>query len=246
MHAALVKRSIADRRKERRYPICGAIAMRAAGIDVTIDASLEDISAGGCRVMSRVPLRMKHSVRVELPRHGGPSLHVSGQVVRAFGSSADRIYHYGIRFRFEDARERSALRAFVSMHARRTTSANASSAGRRVPAGAVDVKLPIDLFVAESGRVRATMLALRVDGMRVASAGVLRQEWTIKADLRLPNDATGEPVLVTVAACVRPGVREVRGQFVQDLDFVDAPLRVRTEIERYLYDLRVSGERSRR
>ena len=243
MHAALVQRKNIDRRKDRRVAMHGAIDLRASGIDLDLHAMLEDISSGGCKISARVPLQMKHPVRLELPRPGASPLRITGNVVRAYGTTSDRLYHYGIRFRIESIEARTEIRHYVSLYTRRVASIGSMRSERRDGTGGVDVKLPADIFVADVGRMTATVIALKGDGMRVAGERVLRQEWTMKIDLRLPNDATGQSALVTVTARAVPGVREARGQFVQDLVFVEPALRVRTEIERFMYETRLKETR---
>lgn len=243
MHEALVKRSSADRRKDRRFPMRGAIDVRATGIDLDIHATLEDISSGGCRIGARVPLQMKHPVRVALPRPGQPELRVTGNVVRAYGNTTDRIYHYGIRFRIESDEARADIRKYVSLYAHRLSPLRAETSDRRGSSPGVEVKVPVDVFVPEIGRMLVVAISLRTEGMRVASDRILRQEWNMKIDLRFPSEVAGPSSVVTVAAKALPGVREVRGQFVQDLVFVDPSLRVRGEIERFLYELRLADTR---
>ncbi len=146
MHVAIVQRKTADRRKDRRFPMRGAIDMRAAGIDILIQATLEDISATGCRVSTRAPLRLKHPVRMELPRPGQTPLRITGNVVRARGANADRLHHYGIFFRFESAEARAEMRAYVSLYASKLAPVR-TAVDRRNAAAGVDVKLPLDVSV---------------------------------------------------------------------------------------------------
>jgi len=240
MHVAIVQRKTADRRKDRRFPMRGAIDMRAAGINVVIHATLEDISATGCRVSTRAPLRIKHPVRIELPRPGQTLLRVTGHVVRARGATSDRLYYYGIHFRFESDETRAELRAYVSLYASKLAPVRNGSFDRRVAAAGADVKLQLDVTVPEVGRFSAIALALRPDGMRVACDRVLRQEWPMKIDLRLPSESAGTSI-VTVRAKALSGVRQVRGQYIQDVEFCEPPLRARQEIERLIFDLKTNG-----
>ena len=240
MHVAIVQRRSADRRKDRRFPMRGEIDMRAAGIDILIHATLEDISATGARVSTRAPLRIKHPVRLELPRPGQEPLRVTGNVVRARGSSVDRIYHYGILFRLDTDELRSAMRTYVSLYASKLTLIGNAPTDRRFIANGVDVKLEVNVSVPDVGRFAALALALRPEGMRLACDRVLRQEWTMKIDLRLPMN--GGSSIVTVRAKAKPGVRQVRGQYVQDVEFAEAPLRVRGEIESFIYETRANAD----
>lgn len=236
MHVAIVQRSTADRRKDRRFPLRGSIDLRAAGIDILIQATLEDISVTGCRVSTRAPLRIKHPVQIDLPRPGQSPVRVTGNVVRARGTTADRIYHYGILFRLDSDELRADVRNYVSLYASKLASVRTGSVDRRSAASGTDVKLQVDVSVPDVGRFTAVALALRPDGMRIACDRVLRQEWVMKLDLRLPDSVTGESSIATVRAKAMPGVRHVRGQYVQDLEFCDVPLRTRSQIERFIFD----------
>ncbi len=242
MHVAIVQRRTADRRKDRRFAMRGAIDMRAAGIDILIQATLEDISATGARVSTRAPLRMKHPVQIELPRPGQAPLRVTGNVVRARGTTTDRIYHYGILFRLETDELRAAVRSYVSMYASKLAPIRTAPTDRRSITNGVDVKLKVDVSVTDVGRFAAIALALRPGGMRIASDRVLRQEWAMKIDLRLPSQMPGGSSIVTVRAQAKAGVRQVRGQYVQDVEFVETPLRVQSEIENFIYETRANAD----
>jgi hypothetical protein len=241
MHVAIVQRKTADRRKDRRFPMSGSIDLSAAGIDILVQATLEDISATGCRVSTRVPLRLKHPVRMELPRPGQLPVRVTGNVLRARGTTSDRIYHYGILFRLETDELRANVRNYVSLYASKFATVRHASFDRRAAASGVDVKLQVDVSVPDAGRFTATALALRPDRMRVASDRVLRQEWLMKIDLRLPSEVPGSSSIVTVRAKALPGARHVRGQYVQDVEFCETPLRVRSEIERFIFEWRANA-----
>jgi hypothetical protein len=241
MHVAIVQRKTADRRKDRRFPMSGSIDLSAAGIDIVIQATLQDISATGCRVSTRVPLRLKHPVRIDLPRPGQAPVRVTGNVVRARGTTSDRIYHYGVLFRLDSEQLRADVRNYVSLYASKLASVRHASLDRRTTASGADVKLQVEVSVPDVGRFTATALALRPDGMRVASDRVLRQEWPMKIDLRLPAGPEGLPSIATVRGKALPGARHVRGQYIQDVEFCETPLRVRSEIERFIFDSRGNG-----
>ncbi|MBV8637149.1 MAG: PilZ domain-containing protein [Candidatus Eremiobacteraeota bacterium] len=240
MHVAIVQRTTGDRRKERRFPMRGAIEMRATGIDVLIRATLEDLSATGCRVSTRVPLRMTHPVRIELPRPGRPPLRVTGNVVRARGLVADRVYHYGVLFRLDNGEMRDDVRSYVSFYASKFARIR-NGADRRSSVSGVDVKLQVEISIPQNGRFTAIAVALRTNGMRIASDRVLRQEWPMKIDLRLGSVIPGESPIVTVRANALPGARRVRGQYVQDVEFCELPLRVQSAIEHFIHDIAVNG-----
>lgn len=236
MHVAIVQRATGDRRKDRRFAMRGAIEMRAAGIDVLIQATLEDLSVTGCRVSTRVPLRMTHPVRLELPRPGHSPLRVTGNVVRARGTAVDRLYHYGVLFRLEDDGLREDVRKYVSLYGSKFAGVRDGTVHRRSNVTSVDVKLQLEISVPEAGRFTAIAIALRTKGMRIASDRVLRQEWPMKIDLRLGSSMPGAASIVTVRANVLPGVRHVRGQYVQDVEFCDVPMRVAHEIAAFIHE----------
>jgi c-di-GMP-binding flagellar brake protein YcgR len=224
----------------------GDIDIEAAGIDIRIQATLEDISATGCRVSTRAPLRIKHPVRIEFPRPGDSPLRMTGNVVRARTASEDRIYHYGILFRLDSDELRERMRSYVSVYAGKLARPQYGAVDRRSLDQGVDVKLSVDVSVPDVGRFHAIALALRPDGMRLACERVLRQEWSMKIDLRLPAATPAGLSIVTLRAKVRPGTRQVRGQYLHDVEFCETPLRVRNEIERFLYEKRATArERSR-
>ncbi len=242
MHVAIVQRKTADRRKDRRFPMHGAIEMRAAGIDILIQATLEDLSVTGCRVSSRVPLRLTHPVRLELPRAGQAPLRVTGNVVRARGSVADRVYHYGVLFRIDSDELRAEVRNYVSLYGSKFARIRNGSLDRRSLTRGVDVKLHVDIYVPEVGRFTAVALALRSKGMRIASDRVLRQEWPMKIDIRLAGASCGASGIATVRAAVLPGVRQARGQYVQDVEFSDVPMRVQSDIDHFIHEAALNAD----
>lgn len=238
MNASLHARLGADRRKSPRFPMNGALALRAQGLDVAINANIRDISAGGCKLDSRVKLTLRQAVRLELPQAGNPPLLVTGSVVRASMTLADRVHHYGVRFNIETAALRDMLVGYIKVFGQK----HLSDAGRRVT-GSVDVKFPVTVNVSGVGHFVATAIALNTGGMRLASDRVLRQEWKLKLDVKLPGGMIGSPVMV-LAATVKPGVKPVRGTFVQDVEFVDPELRAVGEIERVMIEARHHQSRS--
>ena len=227
MHAALNTRR-EDRRRYPRFPMNGALQVRANGLEIPISATVRDISAGGCKLDCRVALTSKQALRIELPQPGAPALVVEGNVVRATLTQSDRMNHYGIRFRIETANFRDTLVAYISRYCRFKY---ATSAGDRRTDGIVDVKFAVTISAPEIRPFNAMAIALGAQGMRIATDRVLRQEWMMKIDLKLPGGMIGAPVLMMVARA-KPGAKPVRGSYVQDVEFVEPSLRALAEIER--------------
>lgn len=236
MHSAIVPRSGADRRRDRRVLIGADVDVRISGMDMRIHATLEDLSAGGCRLRLRIPLRFGSAVRIELPQPGRAALVLPGNVVRASSGVRERTYHYGVRFRAPSHAERTSIIAYLALFARSQSAG--STVERREPSAMLDVKVACRVSTPGDGDVSATILRLGTSGMRVACDRVFRQEWSMKCDVKLPGEVSISSTIVTVTARALPGVRSVRGQFVTDLAFGELPLRARIEIERYLDNVR--------
>jgi hypothetical protein len=239
MHSTLQSRRQDDRRKYPRSPMNGALDLRAQGIELPIRASLRDISAGGCAISARIDLAVKHPLRIELPIPGTSPLVLEANIVRATVNPAEKINHYGVRFRLESAALRDNLITYISRYCHPT--ARVHGPGRRSPA-TVDAKFMVTVSAPDVRPFNVMAIALGTGGMRLASDRVLRQEWSMKLDLKLPGAMIGAPVL-TVAGRAKLGAKAVRGSYVQDVEFVEPSLRAIAEIERAMRDV---AQKSRR
>ena len=239
MHATLHSRRQSDRRKYPRTPINGALDLRATGIELPIRASLRDISAGGCAIACRVDLAMKHPVRIELPIPGASPLVLDGNIVRAKASPGEKINHYGVRFRIETASLRDNVVTYISRYCR----VKPSVGHDRRSNGVIDARFSVTVAVPDVRPFNVMAIAFGTTGMRIASDRVLRQEWTMKLDLKLPGSMIGGSLL-TVTARAKPGVKAVRGSYVQDVEFVEPSLRAIAEIERSMDEVGRKAQRA--
>lgn len=239
MHAGLNERRGTDRRKYPRTPVTGAIELRAAGIEVAVTANLRDISAGGCALESRVALQATTALRIELPIPGGKPLVLDANVLRISSNAAERTYRYGVRFRVETATLRDNLLTYIQRYCVRS---EAASSDRRERAG-VDVKFMVTISPPGVPLFNAMAISLGTGGIRIASDRILRQEWMMKIDMKLPGGMIGAPAL-TMTGRARPGAKPVRGSYVQDVDFVEPSLRAIAEIDRAMAELRRSSKQA--
>ena len=238
MHATLNGRG-ADRRKYPRFPMNGALELRASGLEIPINATVKDISAGGCRLDCRVPLPLKQAVRMELPMPGANPLVITGNVVRIATTAAEKMHHYGVRFRIETAALRDNLVTYISRYCQHKLATRASD--RRVT-GFVDVRFSVTISAPDVKPFHALAIALGTEGLRVSSDRILRQEWSMKIDIKLPGGMIGQPIL-TMMARAKPGAKPVRGTYVQDVVFVEPPLRSIAEIERSMAEIKQKHSR---
>ncbi len=207
----------------------GAIELRAPGIKLPIAASLRNIAGGGCAVACRVDLSIHQTLRLELPIPGGSPLVLEGNVVRATPIASERVTLYGVRFRIETASLRDNVLTYIARYCQ------PKAQGAAAPS-AVEAKFAVTLATSEVRPFHATVIAFGTEGLRVASDRVLRQEWTMRLELKLPGGMIGAPALVMTGRA-KPGAKLMRGSYVQDVAFVEPTLRAIAEIERAMREV---------
>jgi len=209
-------------------------------MELPITANLRDISPGGCALESRVALPLKQAIRLELPIPGNKPLVLDANIVRASSNPAERMNRYGVRFRVETASLRDNVKAYI---ARYCQVKQAMAGGDRRDRGPIDVKFVATIAVPDIRPFNAMVIALSSGGVRIASDRILRQEWMMKIDLKLPGGMIGAPVL-TMTGRAKPGAKPVRGSFVQDVEFIEPSLRAIGEIERAIGEVRRSARQA--
>jgi hypothetical protein len=240
MHASLSSRH-ADRRQYQRTPVNGALDLRAAGFEIPITAGLKDISPGGCALACRIALGLKLPVRMQFPLPGAKPMVVDGNVVRATASPADKMNHYGVRFRVETAALRDNLKLYIAQYCAPSQTRNA--APDRRARGVIDAKFSVTISAPDVRPFNVMAISLGTEGLRVACDRVLRQEWSMRLELRLPGAIVAGPPLA-INGHAKPGAKSVRGSYVQDIVFVQPSLHAITEIERAMSDIATKARRA--
>jgi c-di-GMP-binding flagellar brake protein YcgR len=222
-----------NRRIFYRHPMNLQLALRVAGVRAPVSGTLIDISGGGAMVSSKTALRAPIQVEFDLPRPGLPVLRLPG-TIRKVTYNTDRSFRYAVEFALDDEAREELLR-FISDQQRRErrpddgraapeTEASELRAHRRV-----DVSIPVAIAIADQARaIEATIVDLSSGGARVALDRVLRQEWTLTLRFYLNRDE------VTLTARVLPGVKQLRGQYVQSLSWVHPDPTVTAQIARFV------------
>jgi hypothetical protein len=239
MHATLQSRQSSDRRKYPRTPVLGAVDLRASGIEIPLTANLRDISPGGCAIESRVALGLKQALRIKFPLPGAAPMVIDGNIVRSIATAADKMYHYGIRFRVETASLRDNLVTYINSYCHKARKHTGPDRRNR---GAVDARFSVTVSAHDVRPFNAMAISLSTEGIRLASDRILRQEWSMKLELKLPGTMLAAPPLL-VNGHAKPGAKSVRGSYVQDVVFVEPSLHALTEIERAMTE---AGHKARR
>ncbi len=240
MHASLHTRHASDRRKYPRTPVNGAVDLRASGIEIPLTANLHDISPGGCAIESRVALDLTQALRIKFPLPGAPAMVIDGNIVRAISTASNKMYHYGVRFRVETASLRDNLVTYINSYVHPV--AKAAGPERR-SRGAVDTRFSVTVSTHEIRAFNVMAISLSSHGVRLASDRILRQEWLMKLELKLPGTMLAAPPLL-VQATANAGVKSVRGSYVQDIVFVEPSLQAITEIERAMNEISHGARRA--
>ena len=242
MHASLNARQGSDRRKYERIPVNGALDLRASGIEIPITAGLRDISPGGCALDCRVALNVTHPLRMQFPLPGAKPMIVDGNVVRKMTTTVDKMNHYGVQFRVETAALRDNLKLYIAQYCRPAQSKPVGP-DRRIRGATVDAKFSVTISTHDVRPFNVMAITLGTEGIRVASDRVLRQEWSMRLELRLPGAIIAGPPL-QVNGHAKPGAKSVRGSYVQDIVFVQPSLHAITEIERAMSDIAAKARRA--
>jgi|SRR5215469_13417120 len=242
MHASLNARQGSDRRQYQRTPVNGALDLRASGIEIPITANLRDISPGGCALECRVALTDKQAIRMQFPLPGTKPMMVDGNVVRAITSAADKMTRYGVRFRVESAALRDNIKMYIAQYCHPAAKQQSAGADRRI-SGPIDTKFSVTISTHDVRPFNVMAITLGPQGIRVASDRILRQEWSMRMELRLPGAIiAGAPLAITGHA--KPGAKSVRGSYIQDVVFVQPSLHAITEIERAMRDITAKARRA--
>jgi uncharacterized protein (TIGR02266 family) len=101
----------ADRRRSPRE--CAEIQVQYESIDELFTEFTRDINEGGVFVPTESPLSLDEPVELSFRLPGGPSIHVTGRVVRVQTKDEDGSAGMAIAFDALDARARSAIDSLV-------------------------------------------------------------------------------------------------------------------------------------
>ncbi len=257
-----------NRRLYFRQPMYLRINLRVAGARVAIPATLVDISGGGAQIHARTLLKPQAWVEFELARPDGTPLQLKGSIRKVTYTPADRTFRYAVHFESLEPGVRETLLRFVLEEQRRGISGSkaalelsplkkASTRLRELrKAHRVEVNVPVRYSIGDSPNAQdATAIDVGTGGMRLILDQVLRQEWHVTIRFTLPNDtlkalaqsrgASGSAMRpfceVKFLARPLPGVKQLRGRFVQSLAFVNPDARYAAEIERFVQATRLTS-----
>jgi PilZ domain len=253
--------SPSNRRLFYRQPMYVRINLRVAGVRVPVPATLVDLSGGGGMITARTMLKPQLAVEFDLPREGQPFLRLAGKIRKVTYSPSDRTFKYAIEFDALREDDRENLLRFIIEEQRRTINVSRRAdeyltkpkvvmrlqeqrAHRRI-----EVNIPVTLTIVDSGVVcEATATDVSTGGSRIIIDNVLRQEWVVTMRFTLPNEilralqqmrgsrAHSAPPFeeIRVNARALPGVKQLRGRFIQSLVWVDPDPKATEEISRFV------------
>ena len=251
-----------NRRLYYRQPMYARIDLRVSGIRVPIPATLIDVSGGGCQIHARTMLKRQQLVDFELPRAGEAALRLNGTIKKVAYAPQDRTFRYSVEFDELAEQSRDELLRFIADEQRRAISSAKAEIDTPVAplrkrlvrlqelrsAYRVEVNVPVQYSVGDAMTVHdGTATDVSTGGMRLILDQVLRQEWIVTARFTLPNDAlkafaqlrtSGERMRpfseMRLQARPLPGVRQLRGRYVQSLAFLNPDATVTEDIARFV------------
>jgi c-di-GMP-binding flagellar brake protein YcgR len=248
-----------NRRVFFRQPMYLRINLRVSGVRAPVPATLVDLSGGGGMVTARTMLRAQVAVEFDLPREGQPHLRLPGKIRKVSYSPGDRSFKYAVEFGTLDHETREALHRFIIDEQRRTI-----SVARRGDHGAVkpklsrlqeqrahrriDVNIPVRISLVDvPGSMEAIAIDVSTGGCRILIEHVLRQEWEVVLRFTFPNDvlraqqpgrADGRAASpfqeLKVNARALPGIKQLRGKYIQSLVWEHPDPKITEEINRFV------------
>jgi c-di-GMP-binding flagellar brake protein YcgR len=224
------------------------INLRVSGIRAPVVATLVDLSGGGGMVAARTALKEKSPVEFDLPRDGQPHLRLPGKIRKVTFMPGERTFKYAVEFESLDDETREALHRFIVLQQRHdlavtrrgteptkpTLSAQEQRAHRRI-----EVDIPVRIAIVEvPGSMEATLVDVSTGGARILIDHVLRQEWVVTLRFTLPSEmlrGDGEPFKeMRVNARALPGIKQLRGKYIQTLTWVHPDPLDTAEINRFV------------
>jgi c-di-GMP-binding flagellar brake protein YcgR len=245
-----------NRRSFYRLALYQRIDVRAAGVRVSIPATLVDISGGGCRFHSRTMLNPQTAVDYELPRPRMPSLRLSGLLRKVTYAPNDRTFHYAMEFSALTDEAREELLRFIAEEQRRSIT-GAPMVEAEQPARTplrlqeqraqrrVEVNVPVRYTVVDvPEHFTATAIDISTGGIRIIGDAILRREWTVTLRFTFPN-LQGTPPFreLRMRATPLPGVKQSRGRYVQSLSWLTPDPEDANEIQRFVQAMRLTSLR---
>ncbi|MGA7569986.1 MAG: PilZ domain-containing protein [Candidatus Aquilonibacter sp.] len=246
-----------NRRVFFRQPMYLRINLRVSGVRAPVPATLVDLSGGGGMVTARTMLRAQVAVEFDLPREGQPHLRLPGKIRKVSYSPGDRSFKYAVEFETLDHETREALHRFITDEQRRTI-----SVARRGDHGTVkpklsrlqeqrahrriDVNIPVRISLVDvPGSMEAVAIDVSTGGCRILIEHVLRQEWEVVLRFTFPNDvlraqqpADGRAASpfkeLKVNARALPGIKQLRGKYIQSLVWEHPDPKITEEINRFV------------
>jgi c-di-GMP-binding flagellar brake protein YcgR len=248
-----------NRRVFYRQPMYLRINLRVSGVRAPVPATLVDLSGGGGMVTARTILKPQAAVEFDLPREGQPHLRLPGKVRKVSYSASDRSFKYAVEFETVDHETQEALLRFIIDEQRRTISVarrgdhatvkpklsrlQEQRAHRRI-----DVNIPIRISLVDvPGSMEAVAIDVSTGGCRILIEHVLRQEWEVILRFTFPNDvlraqqpgrADGRAASpfqeLKVNARALPGIKQLRGKYIQSLVWVHPDPKITQEISRFV------------
>jgi c-di-GMP-binding flagellar brake protein YcgR len=235
-----------NRRSAFRQAMTLHINLRVSGMRVPVAATLIDLSGGGGMVAARTALKSQTPVEFDLPREGQPHLRLPGKIRKVTFMPGQRTFRYAVEFENLDSETHEALHQFIALEQRRELGGTRHGAELRKPAKSseqrahrrIDVEIPVKISIVDvPGVMDATLIDVSTGGVRVLIAHVLRQEWAVNLRFTLPSNVLRsgnafEEIKVTARAL--PGIKQVRGKYIQSLVWVNPDPAVTAEIHRFV------------
>ena len=222
------------------------ITLRVSGMRAPVSATLIDLSGGGGMVAAKTALKTHTPVEFDLPREGQPHLRLPGSIRKVTFMPGQRTFRYAVEFSDLDDETREALHRFISFEQQRHLSATRGETPRKPTKASneqrahrrIDVEIPVKISIVDvPGVMDATLVDVSTGGVRVLIAHVLRQEWAVNLRFTFPSDVLRsgnafEEIRVTARAL--PGIKQVRGKYIQSLVWVNPDPAVTAEIHRFV------------
>lgn len=248
------------------------INLRITGVRVAVPATLIDISGGGCQIHARTMVKPRAGIEFELPRAGDSNLRIAGVVKKVTYAPEDRTFRYAVQFETLETPVRDELLRFIIEEQRRSISGTKAQSDLALApvkklstrlrelrmAYRVEINVPVKYSIGDSTSIQhGTAIDLSTGGLRLILDQVLRQEWLVTLRFTLPNEtlkalaqSRGNSAQamrpfseLRLLARPLPGVKQLRGRYVQSLAFINPEAAHTDEISRFVQATRLTAIR---
>lgn len=197
LNAASAPKERPNQRRGYRQAVDVAVALDVAGLRLPANATIIDISVGGCRLRSWILLERGADVSFLWPRDSG-GLQLRGRIVVRRAAPRGATFEYGVEFAGLSRAAEAELAREITQAQRRAAAARAQEAAgvgvstdafNRRHAYRARTEFPVSMRLDDrAGIVHATATDISGGGLRIVCDDVLADAQELMLRFRLPSD----------------------------------------------------------